>query len=117
MVQNILAGESDRDHGSIRHAGEWETSLQLHLRPDLVEMSLAHAGEEREELGDESRTYAAFAERRRERSNGVHGDPTVATSAKGERLFLAARDRLAQTVREFHELPVSRYREFGSHCL
>lgn len=116
MIAEFLATQSERDHGSIGHAGEWETSLQLYLRPDLVDMSRARADEERRELGDDSRTYAAFAERRRERAGGVHGDPTVATAAKGERLFAAARDKLIQTTREFHDLPVRHYREYGSHC-
>lgn len=116
MIPEVLVNESERDHGSIGHAGEWETSLQLYLRPELVDMSRARSDEERAELGDESRTYAAFAERRRERAGGVHGDPTVATAVKGERLFTAARDKLIQTVREFHELPARHYREYGSHC-
>lgn len=116
MIPDFLATESERDRGSIGHAGEWETSLQLFLRPELVDMSRARAGEERQELSDGSRAFAAFAERRRERSGGVHGDPTVATAEKGERLFRAARDALVRTVREHHDLPVRHYREFGSDC-
>ena len=79
-------------------------------------MRLARADEERRELGDESQTYAAFAERRRERRGGVHGDPTVATAEKGERIFLTVQDKLVRTVRKFRDLPVRRYREFAPHA-
>ncbi len=112
MVTDFLARESERDAGSIGHAGEWETSLQLFLRPELVDMSRAHADAERPDLSAATRAFTAFAERRRERAGGVHGDPTVASAEKGKRLFLAARDTLLQTVREMRELPVRHYREF-----
>jgi creatinine amidohydrolase len=112
MVSDMLQRESERDAGSIGHAGEWETSLQLFLRPALVDMSRAQADAERPDLSSEVRTFTAFAERRRERASGVHGDPSVATAAKGERLFLAARDALLRVVQEVRELPVRRYHEF-----
>jgi creatinine amidohydrolase/Fe(II)-dependent formamide hydrolase-like protein len=75
-------------------------------------MSRAQADAERPDLSSEVRTFTAFAERRRERASGVHGDPSVATAAKGERLFLAARDALLRVVQEVRELPVRRYHEF-----
>lgn len=99
----------------VGHAGEWETSLQLFLRLALVDMSRARADAERPDLSAEVRTFTACAERRRERAGGVHDDPSVATAAKGERLFLAARDALLRVVREMRELPVRRYREFEQH--
>ncbi|MER3437383.1 MAG: hypothetical protein C4346_07245 [Chloroflexota bacterium] len=112
MVSDLLLHESERDAGSIGHAGEWETSLQSVPRPALVDMSRARADAERPDLSAEVRTSTAFAERRRERAGGVHGDPSVATAAKGERLFLAARDALLRVVQEVRELPVRRYYEF-----
>jgi creatinine amidohydrolase len=116
MIQEILDTESIRDHGSIGHAGEWETSLQLYLRPELVDRTRVRGDEERPDLSPETRRFTAFAERRRERAGGVHGDPTVGTAEKGERLFVAARDRLIGVVEEYRALPVRHYREFGSHC-
>lgn len=116
MVQAILDTESDRDHGSIGHAGEWETSLQLFLRPALVARNRIRGDEERPDLSAETRRFTGFAERRRERAGGVHGDPTVATAAKGERLFTAARDALVGVITEYRALPLRHYREFGSHC-
>lgn len=116
MVQELLDTESERDAGSIGHAGEWETSLQLFLRPELVDRSRVLGDAERPDLSVETRRFTGFAERRRERAGGVHGDPAVASAEKGERLFTAARDRLIGVITELRELPVRHYREFGSHC-
>lgn len=116
MVPELLDAYSERDRGSIGHAGEWETSLQLHLRPDLVDMSLARADEERQDLSPAVLRFTGFAERRRERAGGVHGDPTAGNAEKGELLFNAARDVLIAVVKEYRSLPVRHYREFGSHC-
>jgi creatinine amidohydrolase len=116
MVQELLDAESERDHGSIGHAGEWETSLQLYLRPDLVDRSRIQGDEERPDLSPATRRFTGFAERRRERAGGVHGDPIAGTAEKGERLLAAARDALVKTVTEYRALPVRHYREFGSHC-
>jgi creatinine amidohydrolase/Fe(II)-dependent formamide hydrolase-like protein len=39
MVPDELATWGETDAGSIGHAGEWETSLQLALRPELTDMA------------------------------------------------------------------------------
>lgn len=116
MVADLLAERSERDNGSIGHAGEWETSLQLHLRPNLVDMSLARADAERPGFSPEVLKFTYIPERRRERAGGVHGDPTVGTAEKGELLFDAVRDALVGVIRQHHALPVAHYKEFGSHC-
>ena len=116
MVQHILDDEAETDHGFIGHGGEWETSLQLYLRPDLIDRERMVADPERDGLSAETLRFTGFPERRRERAHGVHGNPTTASAAKGERLFIGARDELARVCRELHELPVRAYREFGSHC-
>jgi creatinine amidohydrolase len=117
MVPEILRDEAETDRGSIGHGGEWETSLQLYLRPALIDRSRMVADPEREpHLSDEVLAFTGFPERRREREHGVHGNPNSASAAKGERLFNAARDRLVNVCREYHSLPVPVYREFGSHC-
>ena len=41
MVPDELVAWSEADAGSIGHAREWETSLQLALRPELTDMSRA----------------------------------------------------------------------------
>jgi creatinine amidohydrolase len=112
MVTALLESESETDAGSIGHAGEWETSLQLYLRPILVDRDHMRADEERPDLSPGVRRYTAFAERLRERAGGVHGDPATATAAKGQLLFEASRDELIRAITELHALPVRHYREF-----
>jgi creatinine amidohydrolase len=77
-VAEAMKKASQSDKGFIGHAGEMETSLQLHLQPDLVEM-----------------TAAKWVP-------GMWGDPSLATREKGERVFQAAVDALAETLRDYH---------------
>lgn len=114
MVTDLLLSSSETDQGSIGHAGEWETSLQLYLRPALVGQSRMTGDEVRPDLGPDVRRYTAFAERLLEREGGVHGNPATATAAKGQLLFEAARDELVRAIFEFRALPVRHYREFMS---
>jgi creatinine amidohydrolase len=115
MVSPLLieAGETD---GWIGHGGEWETSLQLYLRPTLIDRSRMVADPERPGFSSEILAFTGFPERRREREHGVHGNPLAASPEKGELLFLAAKDQLVAVCREYHQLPIRGYREFGSHC-
>lgn len=116
MAWDVLHNEADRDPGFIGHGGEWETSLQHYLRPSLIDESRKVADPERPGFSEEIQKFTGFPERRRERENGVHGDPTVATAEKGERLFNAVTEMLIKVCREYHEQPVRGYYEFGSHC-
>jgi creatinine amidohydrolase len=116
MAKDELAAWSDADDGSIGHGGEWETSLQLALRPELVDMSRAVKDEWRHKFGPEVGRYAVFPERRREMAHGVMGDPFAASAAKGERLCAVLVDRLVALCREYHDIEPPQYREFGSHC-
>jgi creatinine amidohydrolase len=116
MAREELQEWSEADEGSIGHGGEWETSLQLYLRPDLVDMSRAVKDEWRLKFGPEVGRYAMFPERRREMAHGVMGNPFVASAAKGERFFTVLLERLAALCREYHQIDPPKYREFGSHC-
>jgi creatinine amidohydrolase len=115
MALDELRAMSDADD-SIGHGGEWETSLQMYLRPDLVDASLMVKDEWRRHFSPEVQKYAVFPERRREMANGVMGDPFVASAEKGEALFNVFLDRLVMLCRDYHEAEPPRYKEFGSHC-
>jgi creatinine amidohydrolase len=66
------------DKGFIGHAGEFETSVQLYLQPDLVQTrELAWAP-------------------------GGFGDPSTATEEKGRGLIEAAVEALVQLLRDYH---------------
>lgn len=83
---------SQSDKGFIGHAAEIETSMQLYLQPELVDMSTA--------------VWAP----------GVWGDPSTATREKGERIVNAAVNALVKILRDLHSgigVPVlfSRYQK------
>ena len=63
MVSDELAQRSDADAGSIGHAGEWETSLQLALRPELIDMARCqrHVGDAFQAGGGRLRTLPRAA--------------------------------------------------------
>jgi creatinine amidohydrolase len=115
-LDELIAWGEEDDDGSIGHGGEWETSLQLHLRDHLVDMNRAVKDEWRMKFSPEIQKFAKFPERRREMEHGVMGDPFVASAEKGEQLFTVLRDRLVALCREYHDEDPPRYREFGSHC-
>jgi creatinine amidohydrolase len=117
MARNELIEWGDEnDGGTIGHGGEWETSLQLYLREDLVDMNLAVKDQWRKKFSKAVQRYALFPERRREMEHGVMGDPFVASAEKGERLFSVLLKRLVELCREYHDEDPPKYREFGSHC-
>lgn len=99
------------DYGGTSHAGEYETSLYLALRPELVEME--KAVDERTPLPP-SFQNDLLAGKRADASvaylmphwstmsvSGVRGDATKATREKGEQFLAAAVDGLIELVREF----------------
>jgi len=108
-------GDSDPEVG---HGGEWETSVQLHLRAHLVDQSRLCRDDTGTRPFEGELSFAEFAERRRDThdNTGVMGDAFAASADKGERIFKLACRRLEALVRRYHELRVRHYREFGSHC-
>ena len=117
-VRAEMAELAEADGGRVGHAGEWETSVQLHLRPHLVDRSRMVADTDTNPFSEHLQAWAWYAERRRDsgQATGVHGNPLVASAAKGERVFKAVVEKLVQLVTELHHLPVRQYRELGSHC-
>jgi creatinine amidohydrolase len=94
--------------GGMAHGCEAETSLLLHIRPDLVDMSQAvRTVDEIQtseniwwDLGGSSGVF--FQEFfSRNTVTGVQGDPTLATAEKGRLLFESATARFAAFLDEF----------------
>lgn len=77
------------------HADTIETSLLLHLRPELVHMDRATPDGYTDGLPGWLRTSAGIPERTR---HGGVGDPTSATAQAGEVLFEAALDGISRLV-------------------
>jgi creatinine amidohydrolase len=103
--------------GGVAHAGEYETAMMLHLRPDLVHMERAVR-----EMGQLKLTYFNWDHSEpsvlswqdwwsRMSESGVCGDPTVATAEFGRALFETTVDNLVRFVREFRTLPLGPRRD------
>jgi len=99
----------DSSPGGMNHAGELETSLMLHLRPDLVREDLiegahldepyTHAYDDMYEGGPLSvhRLEAEYSE------NGAVGDPKFASAEKGQDIFEGLLDEMALLLEEIYE--------------
>ena len=102
--------EEVRESEVSAHADEFETSLYLHIAGDRVRMDKAEAGNDR--LGkyvssDSTSPFVRFNDYwGRWTQLGVHGDPTVATAAKGEIIFTAAVEGLVDLVDELRAWPI-----------
>ena len=98
--------------GGIAHAGEYETAMMLHLRPDLVQMDKAIR-----EMGQLKLEYFNWDHPEpsvlswqdwwsRMSESGICGDPTVATADFGRTLFETTVANFVRFVREFRTIPV-----------
>jgi creatinine amidohydrolase len=98
----------DSQAGGMAHGGEFETSLMLHLRPELVRQEAMAASnlEEHYDQGDRDlletgplSVYRGFDEYS---NSGAIGDPTVASAEKGERFYERLGDELEALLRDVH---------------
>jgi creatinine amidohydrolase len=94
--------------GGFSHGCEAETSLLLHITPDLVDMKKAVRTMDEVQTsehiwwdiaGSSGVTFQEFFSRNT--STGVQGDATVATEGKGRLLCTAATQRLSAFLEEF----------------
>jgi creatinine amidohydrolase len=106
---NLIADEmqrlSTRDGGAIGHAGEMETSIQLHLQADCVDLG-AVIEAQCLDLGARAELAAHGVylppDPRTESPHGVYGISPAATPDKGVAVVTAAARALAGFVRAFH---------------
>jgi creatinine amidohydrolase len=98
--------------GGIAHAGEYETAMMLHLRPDLVQMDRAVR-----EMGQLKLAFFSWDHATpsilawqdwwsRMSESGVCGDPTVATAEFGQALFDTTVDNFVRFLREYRAIPI-----------
>jgi creatinine amidohydrolase len=103
--------------GGVAHAGEYETAMMLHLRPDLVQMDRAVR-----EMGQIKLRYFNWDHPEpsvlawqdwwsRMSESGVCGDPTVATTEFGRALFETTVENMVQFVRDFRTIPLRARRD------
>ncbi len=112
LAEPTLSEGRRSEAGGVAHAGEYETAMMLHLRPDLVQMERAVR-----EMGQLKLTYFNWDHPEpsvlswqdwwsRMSESGVCGDPTVATAEFGRALFETTVENLVRFVREFRTLPL-----------
>lgn len=111
----------ESDHGGASHAGEFETSLYLALRPDLVQMD--KAADERSPLPPSFQTDLLLGKPKEGSvaslmpywstmsETGTRGDATKATAEKGEKFLQAGIEGLIELIREFKSIAVPTRRD------
>jgi len=109
LAGDVAAEVRDSDPGGMAHGGEFETSLMLHLHPDLVDVDHAEGtmmedpyAEVHQDLFDPGplsvyRPFTAYSE------SGAVGAPMLADADKGRRLYDHLCATLATLFEEFHE--------------
>lgn len=115
-AKTVGAKLRDSDYGGTSHAGEYETSLYLALKPKLVEMD--KAVDERTTLSESFRTDLLAGTHpegsgarltpywSQQTASGVIGDATKSTKEKGEKFLAAATEGLIELIRELKNQPV-----------
>jgi creatinine amidohydrolase len=97
----------DSDVGGMAHGGEFETSLLLHLHPDLVaDDRPAEYWDEPYDQGGrdlmQGGPLAVYREFEEYSASGAIGDPSLASAEKGEQLFDGIADELSALVTDVH---------------
>lgn len=112
LAHDVIAAERTSKPGGIAHACEYETSMMLHVRPDLVDMALAEA-----DYGQLTLKYFNWDGGQPSVLNwqdwwsrfsrvGVAGDASVATAEFGAHCFAVTVERFIELVREFRTIAV-----------
>ena len=91
--EGILELKGRMAHG---HASECGTSVLLHLRPDLVDMSKAARVEPPSELYEAFPDIIRYIPFSRRTPNGIVGDATIASAEKGRAIVEKCVDRIVQ---------------------
>jgi len=99
----------DSEPGGMSHGGEFETSLMLHLRPNLVRTDRMDATPREARFdyestdlmdGGELGTYRTFDEYS---DSGAIGAPELASAEKGEAILNGLRDEMETLLTQLHE--------------
>ena len=102
---SLLEEHGSAGPGGSCHAGEFETSVMLHLSPELVDMDAAGPGDKIRDVSPYSSSEAFVSTwTRQESASGAYGDPTCATAALGKLLFDKMVDETAGFIRYYHGL-------------
>jgi creatinine amidohydrolase len=108
LADGFVDGIRDTDVGGMGHGGEFETSLMLHLFPDLVREGgegtpMDDPAEQASSGMFASGPLTVYREYEEYSSTGAVGAPEAATAEKGRRLFESLSDDVADIVVGMHE--------------
>lgn len=111
VADDLIRETLEGDHKFVGHACEFETSMILHVRPELVDQSLlADAGKL---LPDDVDGVFVSRDMRQRTRAGYTGRPDLASAEKGKRLFDGVVDRMVSTVEKLLGEPLEiEYRDF-----
>ncbi|HOX38020.1 MAG TPA: creatininase family protein [Candidatus Brocadiia bacterium] len=88
--------------GSSCHACELETSLMLHIAPELVDMEKAPRGDRLQPSAFGSSEVFWSTWNRQQSVSGAYGEPSFATVETGKVVFDAIVSRMAEFIREYN---------------
>jgi len=122
LVQNTISELRESGPGGVDHACEFETSVYMHVKPELVKRELIADEYVRARGGpdwlypDLTRGTSVFFMNNWSRmsDSGVNGAPSLATPEKGERFMNDAVRILGDVAASFRDMPV---RERTSHVI
>lgn len=109
LAASFIDNIRDSELGGMGHAGEFETSLMLHLRPELVKEDLMEGTNMDEPYpqgiddlvaGGPLSVYRDFTEYS---DSGAIGDPTLASAEKGEQILDRLCDEVADILSQMHK--------------
>lgn len=108
LAEPFIDDVRDSDPGGMAHGGEFETSLMIHLYPDLVREDMMEAPHMDEPYGHASQdlldgatlsVYRGFDEYT---ESGAIGEPTAASAEKGAHIYELLGDELESLLCQIH---------------
>jgi len=110
LATSEIADLRDSDAGGMAHGGEYETSLMMYLRPDLVVNSMINDGTRWDEHYDwggddllDSGSLSVYRPFEEYSDTGDIGAPELASADKGERIYEIVTEELGALFTAIHE--------------
>ena len=110
LATSALRELNESGFGGVGHAGEFETSLMLHIAPELVKEDLISPGQNQPTVswakGDllQAPSVSLYKSMQEMTPNGVLGDPTAATAEKGARITALVVSRLKEIIFDLNKM-------------
>ncbi len=111
VADDLIGSTLQGDHKFVGHACEFETSMIMHLRPELIDA--VHVADAGELVTDQMDGLFVSRDMRQRTSAGCTGRPDLASAEKGTLLFNGIVERLVATVQRLLAEPLgTEYADF-----